>query len=30
MNPGTNAWWMAHLSKNSDVDIAFGQVAKVR
>ena len=29
-NEGTNAWWMAHLSKNSDIDIAFGQIAKVQ
>lgn len=29
-NPGTNAWWLAHLSKNSDIDIAFGQIAKVQ
>lgn len=25
---GTNAWWLAHLSKNSDVDTSFSQIAK--
>ena len=24
---GSNAWWLGHLSKNSDVDIALKQVA---
>ena len=27
---GSNAWWLAHLSKNSDVDIALAEVANVR
>ncbi|KAL3423950.1 endo-beta-1,4-mannanase [Phlyctema vagabunda] len=27
---GSNAWWLAHLSKNSDVDTAFKQVAKTQ
>lgn len=26
---GSNAWWLAHLSKNSDVDIALKEVAAV-
>ncbi|KAF7945636.1 uncharacterized protein EAE97_004674 [Botrytis byssoidea] len=24
---GTNAWWLAHLSSNSDVDLSFSQMA---
>jgi len=24
---GTNAWWLAHLSENSDVDLALAQIA---
>lgn len=27
---GSNAWWLAHLSNNDDIDIALSQVAKVR
>jgi len=26
---GSNAWWLAHLSNNDDIDIALSQVAKV-
>lgn len=26
---GSNAWWLAHLSKNSDIEIALSEVAKV-
>lgn len=26
---GSNAWWLAHLSENSDIDIALSEVAKV-
>jgi len=26
---GTNAWWLAHLSENSDVDLALSQIASV-
>lgn len=28
-HPGSNAWWLAHLSNNDDIDIALSQVAKV-
>ncbi|KAH8660425.1 family 5 putative glycoside hydrolase [Xylariales sp. PMI_506] len=27
---GSNAWWLAHLSKNSDVDIALKEVANTK
>ncbi|KUI72905.1 Mannan endo-1,4-beta-mannosidase B [Cytospora mali] len=27
---GSNAWWLAHLSKNSDIDIALSEVAKTQ
>ncbi|ROW07561.1 hypothetical protein VPNG_06781 [Cytospora leucostoma] len=27
---GSNAWWLAHLSKNSDIDIALSEVAKTK
>lgn len=27
--PGSNAWWLAHLSKNSDVDTTLAQVVAV-
>lgn len=27
---GSNAWWLAHLTKNSDVDIALQQVAETQ
>lgn len=26
---GTNAWWLAHLSENSDIDITLSEIAKV-
>ncbi|KAI3391376.1 hypothetical protein diail_7462 [Diaporthe ilicicola] len=27
---GSNAWWLAHLSNNTDIDIALSQVAKTQ
>jgi mannan endo-1,4-beta-mannosidase len=27
--PGSNAWWLAHLLENSDVDLVLNQVANV-
>ncbi|KAF3760942.1 family 5 glycoside hydrolase [Cryphonectria parasitica EP155] len=27
---GSNAWWLAHLSHNSDIDIALSEVAKTQ
>ena len=26
---GSNAWWLAHLSENSDVDKALAEIANV-
>jgi mannan endo-1,4-beta-mannosidase len=26
---GTNAWWLAHLDKNSDIDISLSEMAQV-
>jgi mannan endo-1,4-beta-mannosidase len=27
--PGTNAWWLSHLTNNSDVDLALSQIKEV-
>ena len=27
--PGTNAWWLGHLTENEDVDKAMQQIADV-